>query len=84
MNVVLFCGGLGVRIGRRGSGFRSYWEAFLNDFVQSTGGRDVELVGPDIADGRITVIEVGALATGGVNGRLPPVQHLAAPRAWSV
>jgi glucose-1-phosphate cytidylyltransferase len=102
MKVVLFCGGLGLRmrsgsdsapkpmmtIGDRpvlwhimryyahfghtefilclGYGARSVKEYFLNydetasnDFVLSNGGKDVELLGSDIGDWRITFVDTG-------------------------
>lgn len=102
MKVVIFCGGLGVRMGeatqtipkpmiRVGSrpilwhimkwyaswghndfilclGYRaesikeyflSYSEALANDFVLSNGGRDLELLGRDMHDWRITFVNTG-------------------------
>jgi len=43
--------------------FLSYNEALSNDFVLSNGGRDVELLGADISDWRITFIDNGTQAT---------------------
>ena len=104
MKVVIFCGGLGVRMGEAtqripkpmiavGSRpilwhimkwyaswghtrvhplsrlpgrrcikqyFLDYNEALSNDFVLSNGGRDVELLGSDISDWRITFVDTGA------------------------
>ena len=102
MKVVIFCGGLGVRMGEatqripkpmiadrdaadplaphevvRVLGphrlhplprhraevvkdyFLAYNEALANDFVLSNGGRDVELLGSDISDWRITFVDTG-------------------------
>ena len=102
MKVVIFCGGLGVRMGEATQripkpmiaigtqpilwhlmkwyaswghtdfilclGHRSevvkdyflaYNEALANDFVLSNGGRDVELLGSDISDWRITFVDTG-------------------------
>jgi glucose-1-phosphate cytidylyltransferase len=106
MKVVLFCGGLGLRlrdvsdsipkpmmmIGQRPVlwhvmkyyahfghkdfilclGYRSeviknyflnYSEAISNDFVLSQGGRDLQLLGKDIDDWRITFVETGPLSS---------------------
>ena len=106
MKVVLFCGGLGVRMGEQtqkipkpmitvGSRpilwhimkwyaswgfddfvvclgykaerikeyFLSYSEALSNDFILSNGGRDVQLLGSDISNWRITFVDTGAQAT---------------------
>jgi glucose-1-phosphate cytidylyltransferase len=84
MNIVLFCGGLGVRMARRRSGFRSLREALSNDFVQSNGGRDAELLGSDIAEGRVSFIEAGARATVGPEPATRRVQHLPEQPAWNV
>ena len=55
--------------------FLSYNEALSNDFVLSNGGRDVELLGPDISDWRITFVDTGAQST--IGERLRPVaSHL--------
>ncbi len=113
MKVVIFCGGLGVRMGEAtqripkpmipvGSqpilwhimkwyaswghsdfvlclGYRaevvkeyflSYNEALANDFVLSNGGREVELLGSDISDWRVTFVDTGAQATIGERLRL--------------
>lgn len=113
MKVVIFCGGLGVRMGEAtqripkpmipvGSqpilwhimkwyaswghadfvlclGYRaevvkeyflSYNEALANDFVLSNGGREVELLGADISDWRVTFVDTGAQATIGERLRL--------------
>ena len=43
--------------------FLTYNEALANDFVLSNGGRDVELLGSDISDWRITFVDTGAQAT---------------------
>ena len=118
MKVVIFCGGLGVRMGEAtqripkpmihvGSrpilwhimkwyaswghtdfvlclGYRaesikeyflSYNEALANDFVISNGGRDVELLGRDMHDWRITFVDTGVNAV--VGERLKAVEpHL--------
>jgi len=39
--------------------FLSYQEALANDFVLSNGGRDVELLGSDISDWRVTFLDTG-------------------------
>jgi glucose-1-phosphate cytidylyltransferase len=115
MKVVLFCGGLGVRmgeatqripkpmitvgtqpilwhimkwyaswghtdfvlcLGHRGEMvkeyFLSYNEALANDFVLSNGGRDVELLGSDISDWRITFVDTGSRST--IGERLKAVE----------
>jgi glucose-1-phosphate cytidylyltransferase len=102
VKVVIFCGGLGVRmgeatqqipkpmisigtqpilwhimkwyaswghtdfilcLGHRGEVVKDYFlrynEALANDFVLSNGGRDVELLGADISDWRITFVDTG-------------------------
>jgi glucose-1-phosphate cytidylyltransferase len=43
--------------------FLSYNEALSNDFVLTNGGRDVQLLGADISDWRITFIDNGTQAT---------------------
>ena len=43
--------------------FLNYSETISNDFVLSGGGRDVELLGSDIADWRITFADTGLNAT---------------------
>jgi glucose-1-phosphate cytidylyltransferase len=106
VKVVLFCGGLGVRMGEetkripkpmitvgnrpilwhimkyyaawghrefvlclgyKGESIKEYFlgynEALSNDFVLSNGGRDVELLGSDISDWKITFVDTGAQAT---------------------
>ena len=40
--------------------FLHYNEALANDFVLSNGGREVELLGSDISDWRITFVDTGA------------------------
>lgn len=50
--------------------FLSYNEALTNDFVLSNGGRDVELLGSDISDWRITFVDTGAQSTIGERLRL--------------
>jgi glucose-1-phosphate cytidylyltransferase len=45
--------------------FLTYNEAFSNDFVLSNGGRQLELLGSDISDWRITFVDTGAQATTG-------------------
>ena len=115
MKVVIFCGGLGVRMGEAtqripkpmipvGSqpilwhimkwyaswghsdfvlclGYRaevvkeyflSYNEALANDFVLSNGGREVELLGADISDWRVTFVDTGAQSA--IGERLRRVQ----------
>jgi glucose-1-phosphate cytidylyltransferase len=42
--------------------FLSYNEALANDFVLSNGGRDVELLGRDMQDWRITFVDTGIQA----------------------
>jgi glucose-1-phosphate cytidylyltransferase len=39
--------------------FLAYNEALANDFVLSNGGRDVELLGSDISDWRVTFVDTG-------------------------
>jgi glucose-1-phosphate cytidylyltransferase len=106
MKVVLFCGGLGVRMGEqtqripkpliavggrpilwhimkwyaswghdefilclgyKGESIKEYFldyrEALSNDFVLSNGGRDLELLGSDISDWKITFVNTGAKST---------------------
>lgn len=106
MKVVLFCGGLGVRMGDETQRipkpmipvgnrpilwhimkyyaawghtdfilclgykaasikeyFLAYNEAYSNDFILSNGGRDLELLGSDISDWRITFADTGTQAT---------------------
>ncbi len=106
MKVVIFCGGLGVRMGEatqripkpmipvgtqpilwhimkwyaqwghadfilclgyRGEIVKEYFlgynEAFGNDFVLTNGGREVELLGSDISDWRITFVDTGTQST---------------------
>ena len=115
VKVVIFCGGLGVRmgdatqripkpmitvgtqpilwhimkwyagwghsdfvlcLGYRGEIVKEYFleynEALANDFVLSNGGRDVELLGADISDWRITFVDTGAQAT--IGERLKAVE----------
>jgi glucose-1-phosphate cytidylyltransferase len=43
--------------------FLNYNEAYSNDFVLSRGGRDVQLLGSDISDWRITFVDTGIQAT---------------------
>jgi glucose-1-phosphate cytidylyltransferase len=43
--------------------FLSYNEALSNDFVLSNGGRDVELLGSDTSDWRITFVDTGTQST---------------------
>ena len=50
--------------------FLTYNEALTNDFVLSNGGRDVELLGSDISDWRITFVDTGAQSTIGERLRL--------------
>ena len=106
MKVVIFCGGLGVRMGEATQripkpmipvgtqpilwhimkwyaswghtefvlclGYRadvikeyflSYREALTNDFVLSNGGGEIELLGSDISDWRITFVDTGIQST---------------------
>jgi glucose-1-phosphate cytidylyltransferase len=50
--------------------FLSYNEALSNDFVLSNGGRDLELLGSDISDWRITFVDTGTQSTIGDRLRL--------------
>ena len=50
--------------------FLTYSEALANDFVLSNGGRDVELLGSDIADWRITFVNTGIQSTIGERLRM--------------
>jgi glucose-1-phosphate cytidylyltransferase len=43
--------------------FLSYNEALSNDFILSNGGRDVELLGSDISNWRITFVDTGTRST---------------------
>src|SRR4029077_20044882 len=43
--------------------FLDYREALSNDFVLSNGGRDLELLGSDISDWKITFVDTGAKST---------------------
>ena len=43
--------------------FLGYNEALSNDFVLSNGGRDLQLLGSDISDWRITFVDTGAQST---------------------
>ena len=113
MKVVIFCGGLGVRMGEATQripkpmiqvgtqpilwhimkwyaswghtdfvlclGYRqevvkefflNYREALANDFVLTNGGRDVELLGSDISDWRITMVDTGVQSSIGERLRL--------------
>lgn len=55
--------------------FLTYNEALSNDFVLSNGGRDLEVLGSDISDWRITFVDTGAQST--IADRLRLVsQHL--------
>jgi glucose-1-phosphate cytidylyltransferase len=54
--------------------FLSYSEAASNDFVLSDGGRNIELLGSDIADWRITFADTGLDTT--IGERLRRVRHL--------
>jgi glucose-1-phosphate cytidylyltransferase len=106
MKVVIFCGGLGVRMGEATQSipkpmipiggrpilwhimkwyaswgfddfvlclgykaevikqyFLGYNEALSNDFVLSNGGRDLELLGTDISNWRVTFVDTGARST---------------------
>src|SRR5262245_16424710 len=116
MKVVIFCGGMGVRMGeatqripkpmiRVGTqpilwhimkwyaswghtdfviclGYRgevikefflNYREALANDFVLSHGGRDVELLGSDMSDWRVTMVDTGVQSS--IGERLRLVSH---------
>ena len=53
--------------------FLHYNEALSNDFVLSDGGRQVELLGSDIEDWRITFVDTGLNAT--IGERLLAVRH---------
>jgi glucose-1-phosphate cytidylyltransferase len=113
MKVVIFCGGLGVRMGEATQRipkpmiqvgtqpilwhimkwyaswghtdfvlclghraevikeyFLNYREALANDFVLSNGGRDVELLGSDISDWRVTLVDTGVQSSIGERLRL--------------
>jgi glucose-1-phosphate cytidylyltransferase len=115
VKVVLFCGGLGVRMGEatqripkpmitvgtqpilwhimkwyaswghsdfvlclgyRGEIVKEYFlnynEALANDFVLSNGGKEVELLGADMSDWRITFLDTGAQST--IGERLKAVE----------
>ena len=115
MKVVIFCGGLGVRMGEATQRipkpmvtvgkqpmlwhimkwyaswghtdfvlclgyhgemvkqyFLDYNEALANDFVLFNGGRDIELLGTDISDWRITFVDTGAQST--IGERLKAVE----------
>jgi glucose-1-phosphate cytidylyltransferase len=115
VKVVIFCGGLGVRmgeatqripkpmitvgtqpilwhimkwyaswghsdfvlcLGHRGEMVKQYFldynEALANDFVLSNGGREVELLGSDISDWRITFLDTGMQST--IGERLKAVE----------
>jgi glucose-1-phosphate cytidylyltransferase len=50
--------------------FLNYNEALANDFVLSNGGRDVELLGSDISDWRITFVDTGAQSSIGERLRM--------------
>lgn len=50
--------------------FLGYNEALSNDFVLSDGGREVELLGSDISDWRITFVDTGTQSTIGDRLRL--------------
>ena len=106
LKVVLFCGGLGIRMGEATEripkpmiqvgprpillhimkwyaswghtdfilclGYRAevikqyfldYRDALANDFILSNGGQDLELLGADISDWRITFLDTGVQAT---------------------
>jgi len=43
--------------------FLNYREALSNDFVLTNGGRDVELLGSDMSNWKITFVDTGAKAT---------------------
>jgi glucose-1-phosphate cytidylyltransferase len=43
--------------------FLNYREALVNDFVLSNGGSDLELLGSDMSDWRITFVETGMQST---------------------
>jgi glucose-1-phosphate cytidylyltransferase len=119
MKVVLFCGGLGMRLrdysdripkplvevgphpilwhlmkyyahhghkdfvlclGHGGAAiktfFRNYDETLANDFVLEQGGKQIELLGRDIEDWRITFIDTGTSSN--IGQRLMRVRHLLA------
>ena len=54
--------------------FLHYDEAISNDFVLSQGGRQVELIGSDIDDWRITFVDTGLRSN--IGQRLLAVRHL--------
>ena len=64
-------------LGYRGDAIKEYFlryeEALSNDFVLSGGGREVELLGSDIGDWRITFADTGLDTT--VGERLRRVRH---------
>ena len=64
-------------LGYRGDAIKEYFlryeEALSNDFVLSGGGRDIELLGSDIGDWRITFADTGLDTT--VGERLRRVRH---------
>ena len=43
--------------------FLNYNEALSNDFILSNGARDVELLGSDISNWRVTFVDTGRQAT---------------------
>lgn len=53
--------------------FLNYNECLSNDFVLSSGGETVELLGSDIHDWKITFVDTGATAN--IGQRLRAVQH---------
>jgi glucose-1-phosphate cytidylyltransferase len=65
-------------LGYRGDAIKEYFlhydEAVSNDFVLSDGGRQIELLGSDIADWRITFADTGLDTT--IGERLRRVRHL--------
>jgi glucose-1-phosphate cytidylyltransferase len=50
--------------------FLNYREALANDFVLTNGGRDVELLGSDISDWRVTMVDTGVQSSIGERLRL--------------
>jgi glucose-1-phosphate cytidylyltransferase len=53
--------------------FLRYEEALANDFVLSNGGRDVELLGSDMSEWRITFVDTGIQSS--IGERLRRVRH---------
>lgn len=54
--------------------FLDYEETLSNDFVMTNGGRDIELLGRDISDWKVTFVDTGLEAN--VGERLWRIRHL--------